>query len=284
MRSRITLPNPIGKYPYFDKIQFWVCEPLDLKTLALLKRSCGRGGIGIDNRPARFNNRHRQYRQRIELRQPSVGALRWLAEHSDLLINQAEIALDLIFKNRADAEEALDFVHQHLVRRWHGKRQEIRVRRGDDGGSLETRYDAGRRSPNALVLYADDHTRATGELYCVHIEWRVKRLRAMRAAGINSGQDLLEFDHRAFWQRRLLLYTVNRSRLGRLLRNRVTGKRRRTPEIIQRGRYGYDVEGNQGEACARSYDTVQELIDNVRSFCRVDRALVRISNETLLPE
>jgi hypothetical protein len=33
--------------------------------------------------------------------------LRWLAKRNDALINRAEITLDLIFKYRADAEEAL---------------------------------------------------------------------------------------------------------------------------------------------------------------------------------
>jgi hypothetical protein len=52
----------------------------------------------------RFNAR---FRHRVELRQPSERALRWLAKRNDALINRAEITLDLIFKYRADAEEAL---------------------------------------------------------------------------------------------------------------------------------------------------------------------------------
>jgi hypothetical protein len=56
MRAHLTLPEPIGKCPYFDKIQFWVCEPLDFDTLALLNSLCGPGGMHIDNRLARFNN------------------------------------------------------------------------------------------------------------------------------------------------------------------------------------------------------------------------------------
>jgi hypothetical protein len=288
MRTRITLPKPIGIHPYFDKIQFWVCEPLDLNTLALLKRSCGPGGVHIDSRPARFNNRHRQYRQRIELRQPSQRALRWLARRNDALINRAEITLDLVFKYRADVEEALDFLHQHLVRRWHGKNQEIRVFRslpcGDDVGSLESRYDAGRWASNALVLYRENHSRVTGELNCVHIEWRVKGLRATRAAGIESGQDLLEFDHRAFWQEQLLLYTVDRLRLDRYLRNHLTDERRTTPGIRQLGRYRYNAEGKIGEACARSCETVQELIHKFKSSFRIHRALIRMPNVSLLPE
>jgi hypothetical protein len=41
--------------------------------------------------------------------------LRWLARHNDVLINRAEITLDLIFKSRAAKEETLDCLHQQLV-------------------------------------------------------------------------------------------------------------------------------------------------------------------------
>jgi len=95
MLTRVALPaKPVGINPYFDKIQFWIRKPLDTKARALLKRACGQGGIHIDNRPARFG---RGYRQRIELRQPTKKALQWLAERDDVLINRAEIALDLVF-------------------------------------------------------------------------------------------------------------------------------------------------------------------------------------------
>jgi hypothetical protein len=47
---------------------------------------------------------------------------------------------------------ARDFLHRHFVRRWHGKKQEIRVVRNgkqgpavlEDNDAIGTRYDAGR--------------------------------------------------------------------------------------------------------------------------------------------
>jgi hypothetical protein len=288
MRSYLPFPKPIEKYPYLDKIQFWVPNPLNREELAVLERACGPGNVHIENRPGGFNNHYSQYGQKIELCRPSRRALRLLARLNDVLINRLEITLDLIFKYREDVDEGWDFLHQHLVRRWRRQGQEIRVFRSaprdDDPGAGETRYDAGREVPNRLVVYSEDHTRATGEPNCLHVEWRLNGLRAIRAAGIKSGQDLLEFDHRAFWQDRLRLYMVNRRKLGRLLRNRLNGTRRRTPEILRRGRYGYDVEGRTGEACARSFETVQELIDKVKSSIRIHRALIRIPNDSLLPE
>jgi hypothetical protein len=233
MRTRITLPEPIGIIPYFDRIRFWSPNPLNPDALAELERACGPGNIHINNRPARFNNHHRQYRQRIDLSRPTRQALRWLARRKDALINRVEITLDLTFRYRPDAEEAWEFFHQHWVRRWHGRTQEI-SQCGDGNFGSHTRYDADRSAPNQHVLYTDAHTRITGELNCVHVECRLNRLKAVRAAGIKSGQDLLQFDHRAFWQERLLFYDVDRGRLGRLLRNYVTGRRRRTPEFVNR--------------------------------------------------
>ena len=75
--------KPIEICAYFDKIQFWVCKPLDSRALALLKRACGQGGMHRENRPARFGG---GYRQRIELRQPTKKALQWLAKRNDAFI------------------------------------------------------------------------------------------------------------------------------------------------------------------------------------------------------
>jgi hypothetical protein len=285
MRTNLALPEPIGKCAYFDKIQFWVCKPLDPNTLVLLERSCGPGGMHIDNRPARFNNGHRQYRQRIELRQPSDQALRRLARHSDVLINRVEITLDLTFKYWGDAEKARVFFHQHLVRRCHGKNQKIRVFQSapsdDNPRAGETRYDAGGQARNRLVLYAEDHSRVTGELNCIHIEWRVRSPRAIRAAGINSVKNLLDFDHRAFWQKRLLLCKVDWRHLGLLIRNRRMGTKRRSSRTYRTD--AHLMDGRAGEVYARSYDTVQELIDELKSLCRIRLALKRIPNDSLLP-
>jgi hypothetical protein len=277
--------KPTGIYAYFDKIQFWVRSPLDRRTLAHLGRQCGRGGIHVDNRSARFSA---QYRQRIELRQPTAKALRWLARRDDALINRAEITVDYVFNNWADRDDAWAFLHRHLVRRWHGKKQEIRVYpaggiSSDKGGPGGSRYDAGGSAPNKLVLYRESHTRVTGEVACLHLEWRAKGLKAVRAAGIKSGRDLLKFDHRQFWKKRLLLYSVEPERLGRLIRNRASGGRSRRSEIKQTNRFRVNIDRRTGEVHVRARDTVQELIDQIGASSRVRRALVPISGETLLP-
>jgi hypothetical protein len=276
---QFALPEPIARYPYIDQIQFWLIDPLDQHTLHLIKTQCGKGGLHVSNKRAKFN---RRFRQRVQLRQPTENAFRLLAQRNGILINGVEITLDLIFRNRAAKEAAADCLHQHLIRRWHGSRQEIRVR-SDANGVIQFRYDARRSAPNKIALYPEDFTRVTGELYCLHLEWRAKGVKALRAGGIKSPTDLLAFDHRAFWQKRLCLYDVDRRKLGLMIGNRSTGRRHRTPKAIQRGKFRYPIDAATGEHYARKHETVQELIHHMKSFCRIHRALIPISNEMLLP-
>ncbi len=284
MKSRLIFPEPIARYAYVDKIQFWAIDPLNQYTLDLLEAECGKGGLHVSDERARFDYR---YCQRVQLNQPTENALPLLAQRSDVHINGVEIALDLIFKNWFEMERAIDFLHRHLVRRWHGSRQEIRVYRDrqhaadDDTG--QCRYDAGRSAPNRIVVYPENFTRVTGELHCLHIEWRAKGVRATRAVGIKSPRDLLVFDHRGFSQQRLRLYDVDRRKLGLMIRNQSTGRRHRTPKTIQTGKFQYPIEARTGEGYARMHETIQELIHHMKSICRIHRALIPISNEMLLP-
>jgi hypothetical protein len=278
---RLAPPKPLSVYAYFDKIQFWVLRPLDHETLAWLRRQCGRGGLHADNRPARFDAR---YRQRIELRQPSEKALHWLAGCDDALINRAEITIDFVFKSLAERDDAWDFLHRHLVRRWHGKKQQVRIYRdSDDNVTGGTRYDASRRAPNSIAFYREDHSRITGEIACLHLEWRLNGLNAVQRAGIELGQDLLGFSHRQFWESRLRLLDVDdRRRIGRLIINQARGKRSRGNHIKQTG--SISIDGRTGEAHLRSVDTIQELNDKLKGRVRIHRALVAISNKALLPK
>jgi hypothetical protein len=264
-RELPSLIKPAAIHPYFDKLQVWIPKPLNASTLASLRDQCGRGGIFAENKPARFDAR---YRQRIEFRQPSDRVLRWLMRHQEVLINRAEVAVDYVFNLRMDRDDTFDFLHRHLVRRWHGKNQKIKLVCRDDSNKngaqileepelCETRYDAGRAAPNKIVFYRERFSRITGELYCLHLEWHLNGLRAIRAAGIESANDLQEFSHRQFWQRKLLLRKVDPARLDRL-----TGS---------------------GGTSTRVPSTVQEILDQHRATCRIHRALIQISNEPLLP-
>jgi hypothetical protein len=269
--------KPTAIHPFFDKAVFWLRQPVGAATIAKLKKQCG--SLDFKNKKARFD---RRYRQRIEFRQPSLSALQWLAGRRDAWVNSAEIALDYIFESAADQELAWEFFLTHLVRRWHGKKQQVRVYR-------QTGYDAGRWAPNRYSVYPQQHSRVTGELYCVHLEWRITVARAVRSAGIRSPAGLLTFDHRQFWERRLLLYELDKELLGRLLRNKRDGTKSRKPQWNRK----LNLDLYHGHIFSSVFAkvkiggciiiSVQKLIDEIGSDVRVHRALHRISSEPLLP-
>jgi len=219
--GRVAAIKPVSVHAYFDKIAFWVTKPLDISTKTKLRQHCGHVHIG--NRRARFN---RKFIQRIELKQPSESSLRAVAGLPSAYINQAEAALDLVFKSTRERDQGYEFLDYHLVRRWHGKRQQIRV----VAGKAETRYDAGRYAANSIITYKENHSRVTGELDCIHIEWRAARRKAVRSIGITLARDAVRFDFHQFWQNRLLLFAAEPERIGRYLRNRRDGSRSRAAD------------------------------------------------------
>jgi hypothetical protein len=288
--------KPTGIAPYIDKLQAWLKSPADRRTLTKLTRHCGQGGLFAKNERAPFGQ---GYQQRLELRQPSPEALQWLAQRDDVLINRVEIALDYIFESPNTRDEALEFLHFHLIRRWHSKKQKIRLYRAskelDSRGNrkakrvseireAQTRYDLGRWSKNAITLYTERYSRVTGELFCLHVEWRANVLRAVQAAGIKSAADLLQFDHHAFWKKRLLLVDVDIERLGRLFRNSARKTRSRTT-AFETDWAGRKINNDRcwGGVIVGSVGSLQELLDTYRGLVRLHRALRPISNSAWLP-
>jgi hypothetical protein len=255
---------PVAVWPYFDKVQLWLKHPIDRATIACLRKQCGHLYVG--NYRARFDP---SYRQRLEFKQPGDAALQWIARHDDALVNSIEIALDDVFANWRSRDDASDFLDYHLVRRWHGKQQIHR-----HSGKGNTRYD-GWGARNSIVIYQQPFSRLTGERYVLHLEWRARGVRAVRSAGISSGQELPEFDHRKFWEKRLLLYTTTPERIGRYLRNRKRRSRSRTADPLDKP---------TGQIVLDSVDSMQELIDEYGKCLRIQRVMTKLSPENFLPQ
>ncbi len=274
--SRGALPiKPNTIRCYFDRVAFWLPKPADHATFKKLKAGCGKGGIRVDDKHARFGN----FCQRIELRQPSEAALRILAHRRDALVNAVEFAADFIFDNPLVRDAALDFLHRSIVRKWHGRNQPISVNHGT------TRYDAPRWARNKLVAYPEAHCRITGEVSAIiHLEWRSLAAHAVRQAGINAASDLLEFDHVKFWEDRLVFYDIDPERLGRLLRNAATnGKSRTSPtKELYPGGWVVNLDRRAGHAMINGAGTIQEVIDRYGSQLRVHRALTLLPIDDLL--
>jgi hypothetical protein len=210
-------PDGLGRFPkpssasgYFDVIRFWLKSPLDSREGSKLRNLCG-GEVRADREPAPFPG---GYQERITMRQPLDSALKWLAERDDVHINYAEIALDWTFESSASRDNGWQFIGYHLVRRHHGKKQEVRLGCSDDQNDwtpqhdielAQTRYDGPRSARNLIVLYKQEVSRKTGEIPLLHLEWRANGAQAVRSLGIVTPADLIQFDYRRF---RYLLLTV----------------------------------------------------------------------------
>ena len=273
---------PEDVWPALDQIQVWLPQRLSKRERADLKALCG--SFHTHNKPMLFQP---HWAQRLQIRQPNDEGLLYL-DHlatDDHLINAIEFSLDLICQDRDEAEQLRHFFDVHLIQRWHGKR---RVSRFENVSYWSNK----RWTRNQPVIYHDQPSKVTGQVNCCHLEWRTCEASAVRAVGIERVRDLVDFNHRSFWKKRLVLRAIDMSKLGRTFKN----SRRRKP-WIRKDAFGreFDMdrwigniiarasqrEGNDG-APARPSCSVQEILD----FCRpqnLERALVEISAEPLLP-
>lgn len=268
--------KPAGVYAYIDSLQLWLDRPLPKKRLRWLKARCD---LHISDKPHRFEPR---YRQRIQIRQPTPEVLRFLAEQSGLLLNHTEIALDWTFSTEHETEEALIFTARHLIKKHHREAHGIRI---VGEGERRTLYTNTRAARNVVVLYADKYCRVTGEECCVHLEWRMNGVEALRRAGIHSIEDLLSLDYRQFWAKRLVLADVDYPHFGRLLCIHCNKKpKRRRADITRIGRFEHDNDSAlASNALFASNRSIQALIDKYRKHFDVNRCLIPFDSTELLP-
>jgi hypothetical protein len=216
LASRI---RPVGVYCYIDNVQVWLREPLGPRQRRWLQNRCD---CFVDDQPARFDPR---YVQRLQIRQPPETVRKWITQRRDAYVNRLELALDLVFASEREKEEAETFIRKHLVKNHRGK-QDIRLQ-----GGTTTMYLAAPEAANNIVTYGDQECRITGEINCLHIEWRKRGGAAVRQEGITT-KNLNDIDHRDFWQRKLLLDNINARKLGREYRKIYEGRRHRRRDQV----------------------------------------------------
>jgi hypothetical protein len=259
--------KPASIIPYFDVLVLWLPTPVDQRMLERLRKHCG--DLHCGTHPARWNRRWGQgFQQRLEFKQPRAKALRWIARRDDGRINYMHVTLDYIYP-LADRAADRTYLYRHLTRRWHCSQK---IKFWDDDEE-DTRYDGPPTAPNLIVVYQEDHSRITGECYCLHVEWRAKGVDAVCAAGVRRSRDVLTFDHRAFWKERLRLYAVDPGRLGRLFRNRKQGTRQHAIT---------DADIARGKSIMCRYTTMQGLLDGLGPL-RIGHVLTPLSAEPFLP-
>jgi hypothetical protein len=176
----------------------------------------------------------------IDFPQPKPDTLATIASRSHWHLFVTELAMDWIYLDPERRAVAWEFYHQHSLQRRH---------RDAVCFDHETRYSRRETTPSGrptrinIVAYPDRLSKVTGEP-CVHIEARLHGAPVLRDLGIRSADDLIGFDHHAFWRERLLLFELDAARFGRYLINRQCGSRRRGPLIPRlNGRHWHCLNG-----------------------------------------
>ncbi|MFY9839267.1 MAG: hypothetical protein WAK55_22880 [Xanthobacteraceae bacterium] len=273
--------RPVGIYVFVDKTQVWLARRLSIEQLKWLKVECesGGGSLHVKNNTAWFNP---QLKQRLQLNQPTDAALQFLEMLDGLHLNYVELSLDWTFVREDERNEAYDFLCRYHVKNYH-RDQGIRWV-GERG---ETRYTGPRGAANVLAIYRDRPSKMTGEVNCLHLDWRMRGPVALCRAGITSIQQLRKIDHRAFWQKRLVMARLIAKKLGRQYHVHVARKGpRRKPWVIFIGsrRFPYHVDERMGATIIRSLGSTQAVLDAYRSYFNVRSCLQRMSVEHLLPK
>lgn len=261
--------SPSGRYAFVDKIQCWLRTPLDPNQLAMLQKRCG-GTVHVKSERARFDG---SYVQRLQLHQPKPEALAWITSSEGLRINYVELALDLTFDSAEELDAAHDLIGSLHWKTHHGK-QEVRIVNG------ETRYSAPRSAPNVFVTYADKPCRITGEVFCLHMEWRM-RGKALRNTSLAA---TLEQGPRAFWRSRLIFREIDLTRFGYLALNRQDRtKRRGEHQAVSRGGFIYDLDLRAGGILMHSLGkSTQAVLDSFKC-ARPNQFSISLSVDHLLP-
>ena len=86
---------------------------------------------------------------------------------------------------------------------------------------------------------------------------------SIETAGIESIDDLITLDMKTFWQKRLLLYAIDPSKLGRAYDNYINRQqpKRRKAKVIHYGSLNYDVDRRMGCTLIRNANSTQAVID-----------------------
>ncbi len=278
--ERKTAPiRPVAVRPFVDRMEVWVREALSPRQEAVI------APYRTENEPAPF---HRGYRHKLFIAQPSPDALRALSGIPQHMIILVELALDWIFDKEVDRDEAKEFFDCHSWKLWH--RGKVIPGSLDTATTVKfaqgvTRYSDPCWAPTNLAAYHDKRCKLTGEPYCVHVEWRLSGRQACQHAGIESAANLLDFDHRTFWEKRLTLASIDLQRLGRLHRKyRTSSSGPRWIWTSRSGKLRYDKDLRIGAMLFNIEDrSIQKLLDRYGRRFRVRDCLQKFDVAHLLP-
>jgi hypothetical protein len=242
--------KPFASYTYFDRLRFWLREPLPIGAVDRLRKLCAK--VIVDRKQAWFDWR---YRERLDILQPTQSALQFLARLDNrVLFNYVEIACDFIFADPHAVQRCLQLFRDSFLQAWH--RPTMQVRAYLQGYTTREPPEPGeRRTGQWFQYYIDQPCRLTQEPYCCHFEGKHQGVQFLRRIGLRHPRDLINFDFDHYFARRTTLYRLDLERLGRYDDNRSTGRRRRTSQIQTHGSLSFNVDFWRGAILYRRLST-----------------------------
>jgi hypothetical protein len=168
----------------------------------------------------------------------------------------------------AEAEKLQAYVDAHWYKPYHRETHKVEVY------ANSTTYLGFKNWQSRYVTYADKPSRHTGEP-CCHLECRFQSRRTVAGLGIDSLNDLLAFDHRVFWGKRLRLCEYDLEVLGKRWNGRHLN---RTPLILKSANFTYNVDKRTGETLVRVIAAMEDrekliLTDLLAASARWGRSL-----------
>lgn len=193
------------------------------------------------------------YERCFSLLQPTREVLAYLAKEQQVRVTGIELALDWTFDSEEERDRAYRIFCTYNIKKYC---------RGTEIYYETTRYTSRRRGRSNLVSYADKASKETGEVYCVHVEIRLRGRHTLEREGINVGN----IDHHKFWRKHLKMSKIeDEEKLGRLLQKQGRRKPLISVTKLSNGReFVYNVDKRIGNMIMIAKKSTQAVID----YCR----------------
>lgn len=204
----------------FDRVTLWLDRPELPISRRRLRLHCAGLRVAACQPPYQA-----RWKLKVELLQPTHRCLKLLARSIGwdvaVLVNYLEVAADVPANDDSEAVSRRDAVLASAQMRY----QHDRAMRCLTTWYYGRRNRGTARCPNVLAIYADKPSKLNCVVRplkearpCLHIEWRASGSATLESMGVVSLDDLVQFDHRAFWDKHLRMYLLPKpTALGRLL-------------------------------------------------------------------
>jgi len=213
-------------YAYPDTLgifmRYWPAGAL--KTIARLQR----GGGDVQLKRSLYKDplgNFRVYGSTIIIQRPNEKTLDYLDDLERenkvaFVISMVDIACDFISDDEKTKEQKTQIIRDHVLLR---HRRAGLMRQDEHTLGWNNQSDRGRQVGKNLVLYDDKPSKETGEVYCTHLELRLRKARLLRSNGIETIQDLRSIDPQKLFDRNVRLTAFNQedkeAYINRAIRN-----------------------------------------------------------------